>query len=59
MNAVFIRVDGGIRNEAARASAERLRGGSHADDWVFQFFIRILRVMLSHHKMWSPLVSRL
>ena len=27
MNAVFIRVDGGIRNEAARASAEMLRGG--------------------------------
>ena len=27
MNAVFIRVDGGIHNEAARASAEMLRGG--------------------------------
>ena len=27
MNAVLIRVDGGIRNEAARASAEMLRGG--------------------------------
>ena len=27
MNAVFIRVDGGIRNEAARASAEVMGGG--------------------------------
>ena len=34
MHAVFIRVDGGIRDEAARASTEMLRGGSHANDWV-------------------------
>ena len=46
-------------NEAAHASAGMLRGGSHADDWVFQSFIRILCVMLSHRKMWFRLPSRL
>ena len=48
-------------NEAAHAASGLLRGGSLADEYVFQSFVRISFVMFSHRKMWFylPRVSRL